>query len=299
MTGETVLISAWGVDSVRVQASMGSPSALDHDAMVSTPVYCADFTSLWATTPQLSICRVAVVCLGSHPSPRFDLQALLDKPMVGPSDAKVTVVVSEDETSAVLVNGNVRVEFDAVIGNITISRTSTGEVLLKERVDPFDPQPDGHGEPPRWHRSRDTQTGLFNVRQTFEQPPCSIYGMGQRAHGKLAQQGMALDLRQYNTHVSIPYMVTSCGWGLLWNQPSEGTASLADPLRFDVAATLGIDYWFTTTPLSGSSNDMVPLLRNYADSTGHAPSFPLSLAGFWQSKLRYRTAREVEEGEVM
>ncbi len=34
-------------------------------------------------------------------------------------------------------------------------------------------------------------------------------------------------------------------------------------------------------------------MEHYADATGHAPEFPPWAAGFWQSKLRYRTQDEL------
>lgn len=34
-------------------------------------------------------------------------------------------------------------------------------------------------------------------------------------------------------------------------------------------------------------------MEHYVDVTGHAPEFPEWVAGFWQSKLRYRTQEEL------
>lgn len=40
-----------------------------------------------------------------------------------------------------------------------------------------------------------------------------IYGLGQRQHGYLDQKGCVLDLLHRNTEVSIPFLVSSEGYG--------------------------------------------------------------------------------------
>ena len=48
----------------------------------------------------------------------------------------------------------------------------------------------------------------------------SLYGLGQHQHGLLNIKGTDLDLRQYNTEVFIPYLVSSRGYGVLWDNTS-------------------------------------------------------------------------------
>jgi len=48
----------------------------------------------------------------------------------------------------------------------------------------------------------------------------SLYGLGQHQHGLFNIKGTDLDLRQYNTEVFIPYLVSSRGYGILWDNTS-------------------------------------------------------------------------------
>jgi len=60
-----------------------------------------------------------------------------------------------------------------------------------------------------------------NVRQEWQaNADESLYGLGQRQDGLLDIKGYDLDLRQYNTQVSVPFLVSSRGYGLLWDNTS-------------------------------------------------------------------------------
>ena len=48
----------------------------------------------------------------------------------------------------------------------------------------------------------------------------SLYGLGQRQEGKLDIKGYDLDLWQRNTVVEIPFLVSSKGYGILWDNTS-------------------------------------------------------------------------------
>ncbi len=58
----------------------------------------------------------------------------------------------------------------------------------------------------------------FHVRQQWEpNADESLYGLGQRQIGILDIKGYDLDLWQHNTHVVVPFLVSSRGYGLLWD----------------------------------------------------------------------------------
>jgi alpha-D-xyloside xylohydrolase len=133
-----------------------------------------------------------------------------------------------------------------------------------------------------------TGDGYYRLEQRF----CSyedekVFGMGQRQHGRLDQKGMVLDLVQRNSEVTVPFMVSSRGYGLLWNMPGVGRAEFAtNGTRWVADSARQIDYWVTT----GSPAE---ILGGYADATGHSPMMPEWATGFWQSKLRYETQDEL------
>jgi alpha-D-xyloside xylohydrolase len=160
--------------------------------------------------------------------------------------------------------------------------SATGEELLAEQPAHF-----------WWPGSRVFSAlggGRYRLEQHFRAYDDErLFGLGQRTHGRLDQKGMALDLVQRNGEVSIPFLLSSRGYGLLWNNPAVGHVELAaNRTRWVAGSARQIDYWIT----AGSPSQ---ILGRYADVTGHAPILPEWATGFWQSKLRYRTQEELLE----
>ncbi len=115
-----------------------------------------------------------------------------------------------------------------------------------------------------------------------------FYGLGQHQHGRLDQKGAVVDLVQRNTEVSIPFLVSSLGYGLLWNHPGIGRVELGTTVtRWVSEATRQWDYWITT------ADEPAGLLRAYGEVAGRAPMLPEWASGFWQCKLRYKTQDEL------
>ena len=152
----------------------------------------------------------------------------------------------------------------------------------------------------------------MRVAQSFSSPRNeTIYGLGQQQNGLLNQKGVGVELDQFNTQVSIPWYVSSGGYGILWNSPGRGRleSSLGDlpaatPLpyassrtTFVAEAATGIDYYLTTHPVSAAAAPKVSrygsLMRRLAEATGKPPPFNPGLTLFWQCKLRYSTQEEV------
>jgi alpha-D-xyloside xylohydrolase len=133
------------------------------------------------------------------------------------------------------------------------------------------------------------RSGAYEVRQQFSAYPGErLYGLGQRTHGRLNLKGLALDLVQRNGEVSIPFVLSSRGYGLLWNSPAVGRVEFAEnATRWQAGQARAIDYWVSAAPTPAQ------ILSRYADATGHVPELPSWASGFWQSKLRYRTQDEL------
>ena len=58
-----------------------------------------------------------------------------------------------------------------------------------------------------------------------------LFGMGQYQDGRLDLKGSVLELAQRNSQASVPFLMSNRGYGLLWNNPAVGRASLAGPCR--------------------------------------------------------------------
>lgn len=115
-----------------------------------------------------------------------------------------------------------------------------------------------------------------------------FYGMGQYQQPFLNLKGCTLELEQKNTQASVPYLISSKGYGLLWNNPAIGKAVLgANVTEFTAESSRQIDYWIT------AADTPAGLVEQYCDVTGKVPMMPDWAMGFWQCKLRYQTQEEV------
>ncbi|MDE6601122.1 MAG: family 31 glucosidase [Lachnospiraceae bacterium] len=115
-----------------------------------------------------------------------------------------------------------------------------------------------------------------------------LYGMGQYQQDCLDLKGCVLELAQRNSQISVPFAVSSLGYGFLWNNPAVGRVSFGKNYTEWIArATKEMDYWITV------ADTPKQLLENYTAVTGRAEMFPEDLMGLWQCKLRYRTQDEV------
>jgi alpha-D-xyloside xylohydrolase len=205
--------------------------------------------------------------------------------LLAPKPAPASVDVTE--RSGTIVNGAITgiaevVDTDTGIDTIVrFVRTDTGEELLSEQRTHF-----------WWPGARvfmPAGNGYGRLEQRFAAYDGErIYGLGQRTHGKLDQKGLVLDLVQRNAEVSVPFLLSSRGYGFLWNLPAVGRVELAENgTRWVADNARQIDYWITT------ADSPRRILAHYADATGHAPMLPGWASGFWQSKLRYRDQEEL------
>lgn len=115
-----------------------------------------------------------------------------------------------------------------------------------------------------------------------------IFGMGQYQQPYLDLKGCTLELAQRNSQVSIPFAVSSLGYGFLWNHPGVGRATFGkNYTEWTAQAAKEMDYWIT------ADENPAKIVENYTEVTGRAPMLPEGLLGLWQCKLRYRTQEEV------
>ncbi|CAK7192436.1 Alpha-xylosidase BoGH31A [Commensalibacter sp. Nvir] len=112
--------------------------------------------------------------------------------------------------------------------------------------------------------------------------------MGQYQHPFLNVKGCTLELAQRNSQASVPFMLSSLGYGFLWNNPAVGDVTFGrNVTRWTSRAATYMDYWIT------AGDSPATLLHNYTRVTGTVPILPDYGLGLWQSKLRYRTQEEL------
>lgn len=222
----------------------------------------------------------------SRPGPRLPVPHVDALLPVQDQSARIEI----GEARAAITRGRIRAEItlrdrygadvkrEAVIRFV---RADTGAELLAETR--------SHFAGPRTRSFRALAGGSWRLEAQFRAyEDESLWGMGQPQHGAMDLKGVSTTLLQQNAHAVIPFVVSSRGYGFLWNNPATGRAEFArNVTRWTAEATGGLDYWIT------AGDSPAEILRAYVDATGHAPDLPDWVTGFWQCKLRYRTQDEL------
>jgi alpha-D-xyloside xylohydrolase len=96
-----------------------------------------------------------------------------------------------------------------------------------------------------------------------------------------------IPLLQEKFHVTIPFLYSSAGYGLLFNNGGYGTVSVRDDgsTAWRADAVVALDLWIT------AGDDAPEIYHSYADATGHAPPLREDAMIFWQSRNRYKSSR--------
>ena len=115
-----------------------------------------------------------------------------------------------------------------------------------------------------------------------------IFGMGQYQHRHLDKKGATLELAHRNSQASVPFYVSSRGYGFLWNNPAIGTATFGtNKTEWTAKRTKKLDYFIT------AGDSPAEIEKQYTFATGRTPMMPEYGMGYWQCKLRYRTQDEL------
>jgi alpha-D-xyloside xylohydrolase len=192
---------------------------------------------------------------------------------------------------ATLTNGLVRASLTPR-GRLTITNTATNRVLLREytrnRADVSDPQCSALLVSAREFRPLvGSDNHALTLRLESLDRRERLYGMGQYQQEGLDLKGCDLELAHRNSQASVPFLVSSLGYGFLWNNPSVGRAVLGtNIMSFSASATDKLDYWIV------AAETPKEIVQAYVAATGLPPMMPEHGLGFWQSKLRYQTQEE-------
>jgi alpha-D-xyloside xylohydrolase len=117
----------------------------------------------------------------------------------------------------------------------------------------------------------------------------ALYGLGQHQAGVWNYRGESVDISQDNTNIAVPFLVSSKGYGIYWNNDSRGKFNnrFANYLYITSEVADVIDYYFFYGP------DLDNVIAGYRELTGQAPMFGKWAYGFWQCKNRYKSQEEI------
>ncbi len=128
-----------------------------------------------------------------------------------------------------------------------------------------------------------------HIVQHFEwQPGEALFGLGQHRHGQLNLRGLKIELVQENIEVAVPFLLSTNGYGLLWDNYSRTVFNdSADCSYFRSDIGDKIHYYF----IKGKNFD--ELVARNRELTGEAPLYPRWALGYMQSRNRYRSEAEL------
>ena len=208
---------------------------------------------------------------------------------------EVSVKVYERGTDTVIENGKITCEITRT-GKLRFLNQD-GKLLLEEYERIRGMEEEGRKEfnsaleiVPRTFEPRQS-TDSYRLTVRFEPIEGEkLYGMGQYQQPYLDVKGCTLELAHRNSQASIPFVLSSNGYGFLWNNPAIGAVTFGKNVtQWTAQSTKQMDYWIT------AGDTPAEIEEAYADATGKVPMMPEYGMGFWQCKLRYMTQEEILE----
>ena len=205
--------------------------------------------------------------------------ALLDPE---PVEAEIELV---DERKATIKNGKIQAVLEVQPWGQKLRITflnQKGEVLLSEIAN-------GGALCLRAHDYRALKGGAYQLKVSFDSNPDEkIYGMGQYQQERMNLKGCNLELAHRNSQASIPFYVSSLGYGFLWHNAAVGEVHFGtNTTEWLARTTKQLDYWVT------AGDTPAEIEEHFADAIGKVPMMPEYGLGFWQCKLRYYNQEQV------
>jgi alpha-D-xyloside xylohydrolase len=202
--------------------------------------------------------------------------------VINPFSVSPTFSVSEAGGSVVITTSRLRIMIDKASNAVSYADLSGKVVLAENAKDNKSMQ----------RTVLATSISTYSCSTTFDSPAGEgLFGLGCHPldSGAIDYKGRDQDLLiKYMTGV-IPVLLSTRGYGLLWDNYSASKFHGSDPSTFSYVSESGnlVDYYF----FYGPSLDHVVSL--YRDATGRAPMFGKWAYGLFQSEDRYKTQEQV------
>ena len=249
---------------------------------------------LWIEAYGENSLRVRSTILNHMPQEQFGLISEEDIIETSPSFSKDCRTIYNGKISATITSR------DSIV-----FKDENGKILLEEYVRLRAVQNDTGNEDVNGVHTNDFSSTLklkpreyksgngdnFSITCRFEaQENEKIFGMGQYQENYLDLKNSVIELSQRNSQCTIPFYLSSSGYGFLWNNPAIGKVTFAKNItKWSAESTKILDYWITREDKPDK------IIKSYAKVVGKSPKMPDKYLGLWQSKMRYQTQEEVME----
>ena len=246
--GETVMVTPWGANSLRVRAAFLGEIEEGSAALLEMPE-----------------------------------DGRTTDPGNGDAQSAGSIVIEAQKAS--ITNGKIRAELIVNPWGKALQMTfynQKGEVLLQEI-------PNGGALQKKARHFRPLPGGGYHLKASFvSDPEEKIYGMGQYQQETFDLKGCNLELAHRNSQASVPFYLSSLGYGFLWHNAAIGEVHFGSNTTEWIAEdTRQLDYWIT------AGDTPAQIEEAYTAATGRAPMMPEYGLGFWQCKLRYYNQEQV------
>ena len=194
-------------------------------------------------------------------------------------DKAIVPSISVSEYEASITNGKItaRIEVSSWNHKCVISYYNQNKKLLLKETG------DGGALNKDSRRFHGIIGGAYNLHVSFASAQNEkLFGMGQYQQDDLDLKYTTLELAHRNSQASVPFVLSSLGYGFLWHNPAIGQVTFGKNVTdWYAASTKQMDYWIT----AGDTPDEIE--QAYGRAVGTTPMMPEYGLGFWQCKLRY------------
>jgi alpha-D-xyloside xylohydrolase len=192
------------------------------------------------------------------------------------SPQKEEFTIHTDVSDITISSKAIQVKINKLNGRVTFNNIK-GSSLLSEK-------PEGI----KFLPVKDSLENTFTVTQVFQlKQGEAIYGLGQHQEGAMDQRNQTITLKQDNREVAVPFMHSSKGYGLFWDNYSTTVFDDKESgTSFSSQIGNSADYYFI---YGGNADGVIAGLRYL---TGQAPMFPRWVFGYWQSRERYKSQQQ-------
>jgi alpha-D-xyloside xylohydrolase len=227
-------------------------------------------------TVQITFCGRGVIHVAAKPAAEAD-------PMHAP-EPWISVPCVPARTTAGLAAGTVGTDELHVSANLKTGalrfQDAEGKVLLQE----------SDLQPRRYQPTVSGDRAAYSVSDRFSPELLEgLYGLGQHQSGVFNYRCSVVELAQANSDIAVPLLLSTNGYGLLWNTASRAFFDdrFSRELKLTAEVADGVDYYFFYGP------SMDSIIQHYRMLTGQAPLLPKWAYGFMQSKDRYTSAQQL------
>jgi alpha-D-xyloside xylohydrolase len=227
-------------------------------------------------TLRLQVCSDSIIHVLYSPSASFP-PSRPDPVVIKTSWPAAKFTMQTDDDSVTLTTAQLKIVVTRKDGAITY-RDLAGNQLVQEATRKLTPVKVNDED--TYHAE-----SFVNIYGSHE----ALYGLGQHQAGVWNYRGESVDISQDNSNISVPFLVSSNGYGIFWNNDSRSRFNnrFANYLYISSEVADVINYYFFYGP------EIDKVIADYRELTGQVPLFGKWAYGFWQCKNRYKSQEEI------